>query len=78
MNNGLTDHAEVTIDELFVEHYDPPAVPPKVSSAMKAARRREAKERMRLVPHPKSLLGIGFIGVAVAGAGFLAFRRWIA
>jgi hypothetical protein len=65
-----SEHVEVTLDDLFIEHYDPPAVPPKVSSAMKAARRR--------VPHHKSLLGLVMLGGLIAGAGFLSYRRWIA
>ncbi|MBX3230529.1 MAG: hypothetical protein KIT84_02650 [Labilithrix sp.] len=68
---GRTDHVEVTIDALFVEHYDPPKVPPKTSAAMKGRRRR-------VVPHPRSLVGIGLIGAALAGAGLLVFKRWFA
>ena len=65
-----SEHVEVTLDDLFIEHYDPPAVPPKVSAAMKAARRR--------VPHRKSLLGILMLGGLIAGAGILSYKRWIA
>lgn len=73
----ITDHVEVTIEDLFVEHYDPPKVPPKTSSAMKATRRRS----QRIVPHPKSLLGVGLLsaaGVVLMGASVLAYRRWFA
>ena len=65
-----SEHVEVTLDDLFIEHYDPPAVPPKVSAAMKGARRR--------VPHHRSLLGILMLGGLIAGAGILSYKRWIA
>jgi len=73
----ITDHVEVTIEDLFIEHYDPPKVPPKTSAAMKGPRVTRGRGR-RIVPHPKSLLGAGLIGVVLAGAGFLAFKRWFA
>lgn len=76
----ITDHIEVTIDDLFVEHYDPPKVPPKISAAMKGRRStRERRDRIaRFVPHPRSLLGGGVIGVAILGAGYLVYKRWFA
>ena len=72
--NDHMEHVEVTIDDLFIEHYDPPVVPPKVSAAMKAARRRR-------VPHHKSLLGILLLGGLIAGAGLagvVSYKRWFA
>lgn len=65
-----SEHVEVTLDDLFIEHYDPPAVPPKVSAAMKARKRRA-------VPHPQSLLGILVLGGLIAGAGLLGYKRWM-
>lgn len=67
-----SEHVEVLLDDLFIEHYDPPAVPPKVSAAMKGRRR---------VPHHKSLLGMLLLGGAItgliAGAGLLGYKRWM-
>lgn len=64
-----SEYVEVTVDDLIIEHYDPPPVPPKVSAAMKGRRR---------VPHHRSLLGLFLLGGLLAGAGFLGYKRWIA
>ena len=69
-----SEHVEVTLDDLFIEHYDPPAVPPKVSAAMKGRRRRA-------LPHHQSLLGRILLGGLIAGSlvgGLLGYKRWIA
>lgn len=65
------EHVEVRLDDLIIEHYDPPAVPPKVSAAM-------SRRRRRAVPHRRSLLGILLLGGLIAGAGLLGYKRWIA
>ena len=74
---GRTDHIEVTIDDLFIEHYDPPAVPPKTSAALKGRRYAEKPAR-RKIPHPKSLLGLLLLGGLITGAGVLVSRRLFA
>lgn len=70
---GRTDHVEVTIDDLFVEHYDPPKVPPKTSAAMKGRRHHGMR---RVVPHPTSLAGIGLIGATFLAAGWIAYKAF--
>lgn len=63
------EHVEVRLDDLVIEHYDPPAVPPKVSAAM--------SRRRRALPHHRSLLGLLLLGGLIAGAGLLGYKRWI-
>ena len=80
MNLGRTpvDHVEVEIDDLIMEHFDPPAVPPKTSAAMKgdpALRRKRSGQTSamrRVLPHPGSLLGMVLLGGLTAGAGLVA------
>lgn len=77
------DHVEVEIDDLIIEHFDPPAVPPKISAAMKgdpALRRKRSASSTgmrRLLPHPSSLLGMVLLGGLTAGAAFLLYKRHI-
>ena len=77
----ITDHVEVTIEDLFLEHYDSPdrggRGVPEVSAAVEGPRATRGRA-LRIVPHPKSLLGAGIIGAALVGAGFLVFKRWFA
>lgn len=78
---GKTDHVEVTIDDLFIEHYDPPVVPPKTSAAMKgdpSKRKHDASAVRRKIPHPKSFLGLLLLGGLITGAGLLGYRRLFA
>jgi hypothetical protein len=64
------DEIEVTIEDLFIEHYEPP-VPAKASSPLKTIAKRK-------IPHPTSLLGIALLGGLIVGAGFLGYRRLFA
>lgn len=86
MNLDRTDHVEVTIDDLILEHYDPPAVPPKTSAAMKGdpalrhGRSKKSGAMRRVLPHPSSLLGMLLLGGVTAGAGLvgrLLYKRFI-
>jgi hypothetical protein len=61
------DEVEVTIEDLFIEHYEP-VFPAKPVQAV-------AKRR---IPHPTSILGIALLGGLIVGAGFLGYRRLFA